>query len=118
MPERIVLFVPTVARRLGHAKTSTTLDVYGHLLPGYAARAIESISAALLAQGPLEVELDGLWNAIRAIDWNSLLSAAIGGGFALAGVYFAAARDRINRQHEESYRFRRRAANRVLARAP
>ena len=51
--------------------------------------------------------MEGLWNALSAIDWNSLLSAAIGGGFALAGVYFAAARDRINRQQEESYRFQR-----------
>ena len=38
--------VLTVSRRLGHAKPSTTLDVYGHLIPGMqevAARVMDEV---------------------------------------------------------------------------
>ena len=32
---------------LGHAKTSTTLDTYAHVLPNIQVRAVEAIDAAL-----------------------------------------------------------------------
>jgi hypothetical protein len=34
---------------LGNAKTSITLDTYGHILPGFQHLAVESIAAALHA---------------------------------------------------------------------
>jgi integrase len=37
----------TVSRRLGHAKVSTTLDVYGHLMPGADADAAKAIEGVL-----------------------------------------------------------------------
>jgi len=43
----------------------------------------------------------------NAIDWDSLYSALIGGGFAIAGVFLAAWRERIARQTEEKARFQR-----------
>ena len=36
-----------VSERLGHAKTSITLDTYAHVLPGFQHLAVESIGAAL-----------------------------------------------------------------------
>ena len=41
------LDIITVSRRLGHAKPSITLDVYGHLFPSTDDRAAEIIGAAL-----------------------------------------------------------------------
>jgi integrase len=35
--------VIVVSRRLGHAKPSITLDIYGHLIPGMQAEAAEMI---------------------------------------------------------------------------
>jgi hypothetical protein len=43
----------------------------------------------------------------NTIDWNAFGSALIGGGFALAGVFLAAWRERIARQTEEKARFQR-----------
>ena len=37
----------TVSRRFGHAKVSTTLDVYGHLMPGADADAAKAIEGVL-----------------------------------------------------------------------
>ena len=45
--------VSVVSRRLGHSKTSITLDIYGHLLPEYQGLAIEAIERALY---PAEIE--------------------------------------------------------------
>jgi 5-methylthioribose kinase len=42
-----------------------------------------------------------------AIDVRSLLSALIGGGAAIAGVFLAAWRERVARQSEEKARFQR-----------
>jgi len=39
--------IEAVSRVLGHEKTSTTLDVYGHAMPGAAAAALGTLSAAL-----------------------------------------------------------------------
>ena len=36
-----------VSERLGHAKTSITLDTYAHVLPGFQHLAVESIGAVL-----------------------------------------------------------------------
>jgi integrase len=36
-----------VSERLGHAKTSITLDTYAHILPGFQHLAVESIGAGL-----------------------------------------------------------------------
>ena len=47
--------VIVVSRRLGHARTSITLDVYGHLLPSMQAEAAELIDALVT---PAEVKLD------------------------------------------------------------
>jgi hypothetical protein len=43
----------------------------------------------------------------NALNWNSLLSALIGGGFAILGVFLAASREREARQTEEKARFQR-----------
>lgn len=47
--------VIVVSRRLGHARTSITLDVYGHLLPSMQAEAAELIDELVV---PTEVKLD------------------------------------------------------------
>jgi integrase len=47
--------VIVVSRRLGHARTSITLDVYGHLLPSMQAEAAELIDRLVT---PIEVTLD------------------------------------------------------------
>ena len=47
--------VIVVSRRLGHARTSITLDVYGHLLPSMQAEAAELIDGLVT---PAEVKLD------------------------------------------------------------
>ena len=47
--------VIVVSRRLGHARTSITLDVYGHLLPSMQAEAAELIDGLVT---PTEVKLD------------------------------------------------------------
>jgi len=47
--------VIVVSRRLGHARTSITLDVYGHLLPSMQAEAAELIDALVT---PTQVKLD------------------------------------------------------------
>ena len=39
--------VPTVARVLGHARNSTTLDVYGHAVPGNLTGAVAAIQRAI-----------------------------------------------------------------------
>lgn len=44
--------VTTVAARLGHRDTSTTLKVYGHLMPGADGRAAGIVGAALGRKGP------------------------------------------------------------------
>ena len=44
-----------VSRRLGHAGTSITMDVYGHLLPSMQAEAAELIDGLVT---PTEVKLD------------------------------------------------------------
>jgi hypothetical protein len=54
-----------VSERLGHAKTSITLDVNGHLLPGMQERAVASIGVALF----------GVWH---------VSAAACGTGIALS----------------------------------
>ena len=43
----------------------------------------------------------------NVLNWNSLVSALIGGGFALAGAFLAAWRERIARPTEEKARFQR-----------
>jgi hypothetical protein len=43
----------------------------------------------------------------NTLNWNSLVSALIGGGFAILGVFLAASRERIARQTEEKARFQR-----------
>lgn len=40
--------IKAVSERLGHAKTSITLDTYAHVLPDMQDRAVEAIDAALL----------------------------------------------------------------------
>ena len=47
--------VIVVSRRLGHAKASITLDVYGHLIPSMQAEAAELIDALIT---PIAVQLD------------------------------------------------------------
>ena len=47
--------VIVVSRQLGHARTSITLDVYGHLLPSMQAEAAELIDGLVT---PTEVKLD------------------------------------------------------------
>lgn len=42
--------VGVVSRRLGHSKTSITLDIYGHLLPGYQGLALGAIEQALYGE--------------------------------------------------------------------
>ncbi len=44
-----------VSRRLGHAKASITLDVYGHLIPSMQADAAEKIDDLVM---PVPVQLD------------------------------------------------------------
>lgn len=44
---------------------------------------------------------------ISGLDWSSFLSALIGGGFAIAGVFLAASREREQRQIEERSKFQR-----------
>jgi integrase len=39
--------VPTVSERLGHARASTTLNVYGHCVPGSDAVAAELIATLI-----------------------------------------------------------------------
>ena len=39
--------ITTVAARLGHRDTSTTLKVYGHLMPGANTRAVSVVGEAL-----------------------------------------------------------------------
>ena len=39
--------IKVVSERLGHAKTSITLDTYAHVLPDMQDRAVEAIDAAL-----------------------------------------------------------------------
>ena len=34
----------TIQARLGHTKTATTLDLYGHLLPGAQDQAVDAIA--------------------------------------------------------------------------
>jgi hypothetical protein len=43
----------------------------------------------------------------NSLNWNSLVGALIGGGFAITGVFLAAWRERIARQTEEKARFQR-----------
>ena len=43
--------VMTVSARLGHAKTSTTLDVYGHLIPGQEDMAVGVLESVLKDTG-------------------------------------------------------------------
>jgi integrase len=40
--------IKAVSERLGHTKTSVTLDIYAHVLPDMQDRAVEAIDAALL----------------------------------------------------------------------
>jgi integrase len=40
--------IKAVSERLGHAKTSITLDTYAHVLPDMQDRAVEAIDAALV----------------------------------------------------------------------
>ena len=47
--------VIVASRRPGHARTSITLDVYGHLLPSMQAEAAELIDGLVT---PAEVKLD------------------------------------------------------------
>ena len=47
--------VIVVSRRLGHARTSITMDVYGHLLPSMQAEAAELIDGLVT---PIEVKLN------------------------------------------------------------
>jgi len=47
--------VIVVSRRLGHARTSITMDVYGHLIPSMQAEAAELIDELVT---PIEVKLD------------------------------------------------------------
>jgi integrase len=37
----------TISRRIGHAKVSTTLDVYGHLMEGADAAATKALDGVL-----------------------------------------------------------------------
>lgn len=46
--------VTTVAARLGHRDTSTTLKVYGHLMPGADSRAAGIVGSALSRRPPVE----------------------------------------------------------------
>ena len=39
--------IKAVSERLGHAKTSITLDTYAHVLPDMQDRAVDAIDAAL-----------------------------------------------------------------------
>jgi integrase len=48
--------VITVSRRLGHAKASITLDVYGHLIPSMQSEVAEMIDDLVI---PVAVQLDG-----------------------------------------------------------
>lgn len=52
-----------VSKRLGHSKTSVTLDVYSHVLPGYSGAALDAIESIFFAgaEGARELarELDG-----------------------------------------------------------
>lgn len=50
----------------------------------------------------------------NAINWNSLLGALVGGGFALLGVFLAASRERLARQADERERFQRETLIAVL----
>ena len=59
--------VLTVSRRLGHAKPSTTLDVYGHLIPGMqevAARVMDEVVTPVMldlsTRYPQESQMDEL----------------------------------------------------------
>jgi integrase len=47
--------VIVVSRRLGHARASITLDVYGHLIPSLQAEAAEKIDELVT---PVAVEFD------------------------------------------------------------
>ncbi len=44
-----------VSRRLGHAKASITLDIYGHLIPSMQVEAAEKMDELIL---PVAVQLD------------------------------------------------------------
>lgn len=46
--------VTTLAARLGHRDTSTTLKVYGHLMPGADTRAAGIVGSALARRSPTE----------------------------------------------------------------
>jgi integrase len=47
--------VITVSRRLGHAKASITLDIYGHLIPSMQTEVAEMIDELVM---PVTVQLD------------------------------------------------------------
>lgn len=49
--------VGVVSRRLGHSKTSITLDIYGHLLPGYQGLALGAIEQALYGENGAFVDV-------------------------------------------------------------
>jgi len=44
------LDIKTVSARLGHASTSFTLDIYGHVLPGNQAAAAEKFDMVVLSE--------------------------------------------------------------------
>jgi integrase len=46
--------VTTVAARLGHKDTATTLKIYGHLMPGADERAASAVGEALSLRQPPE----------------------------------------------------------------
>lgn len=48
--------LPVIQRRLGHEKITTTVDVYGHLLPELAAAEVEAAGAVFAARPPRKLE--------------------------------------------------------------
>ena len=42
--------IPTVSKRLGHAKSSITMDTYAHIIPGTRDGAVDLISSMLFGE--------------------------------------------------------------------
>ena len=62
--------VATVSRRLGHSKTSITLDAYSHMLPGWQQEVADAV-AGTIAEDPDEDPRPAFPGKRRPLRWHS-----------------------------------------------
>ena len=68
------LDIKTVSARMGHASTSFTLDVYGHLLPGNQAAAAERFDQVVLSELVRDQDGESTSEPERVTDVSKMLA--------------------------------------------